>query len=65
MHDAICSTHTARHSFAEGAAWLHAGTSVAHNATAAIHPRLILTPRISAPSSRRTNGPSAFVELVG
>src|SRR5207249_1026431 len=63
-HAAICSTHTARHSFAEGAAWLRTGTSVAHNATTAIHPRLIPTPRISAPSSRRANGPSAFPDRI-
>jgi len=58
-HAAISSAHAPRHSFAKETAWLHAGASVAHITTAAIHPRLVPTPRISA-----SRLPSAFLDRV-
>src|SRR5437899_9357250 len=57
-HAAICSAHAPRHSFANVVAWLHPGASVAPITAAAIHPRLILTPRISAPGSLTPREPS-------
>src|SRR5437016_3277141 len=58
-HAAICSAHAPRQSFAKGAAWLHAGTSVTHITTAAIHPRLIRLPASPPPVARTAPLPSS------